>query len=62
MGNINSDKIQKLEYILNGSVTPVIVTHMKPDGDALGSSTALYHYLRMHILYNNYNQVNKNHI
>lgn len=47
MGNINSDKIQKLEYILNGSVTPVIVTHMKPDGDALGSSTALYHYLRM---------------
>ena len=47
MGSINSDNIRKMEHILSESATPVIVTHMKPDGDALGSSTAMYHYLRM---------------
>ena len=45
MGDINSCNIQKLENLLAESLNPVITTHMKPDGDAIGSCTALYHFL-----------------
>ena len=27
------------------ALRPVIVTHLKPDGDAFGSSMAMYHFL-----------------
>jgi len=47
MKDINSQSIQTLERMISGSDRICIVTHMKPDGDAIGSSTALYHYLRM---------------
>lgn len=47
MKDINSQSIQTLERMISGSGRICIVTHMKPDGDAIGSSVALYHYLRM---------------
>lgn len=39
--------ISELEAALAKSTKPVIVTHMKPDGDAIGSSMAMYHYIKM---------------
>lgn len=46
MKDINSGQIRKLEGMLSDAASIAIVTHMKPDGDALGSSTAMYHYLK----------------
>lgn len=40
------DKISSFEHLIKGASSPVIVTHMKPDGDAFGSSAAMYHFLR----------------
>lgn len=37
--------ISRLEHMLSEARSPVIVTHMRPDGDAMGSSIALYRYL-----------------
>ena len=37
--------IQKLENYINRGERFVIITHISPDGDALGSSLGLYHYL-----------------
>ncbi|MBR5833172.1 MAG: DHH family phosphoesterase [Bacteroidales bacterium] len=34
--------------MLQKSAKTVIVTHMKPDGDAAGSTTAMYHFIRQH--------------
>ena len=45
MKDINSCNILKLEDMIRKAYNLVIVTHMKPDGDAMGSSVALYHYL-----------------
>jgi phosphoesterase RecJ-like protein len=47
MEDLNSFNIERLEDIIASSRRTAIVTHMKPDGDAIGSCTALYHYLRM---------------
>ena len=38
-------EIQGIKTLLNDSKTIVIVPHKNPDGDAIGSSLALYHYL-----------------
>jgi phosphoesterase RecJ-like protein len=38
--------MQELEKILTQAHSIVITTHKSPDGDAIGSSLALYHYLR----------------
>lgn len=46
MVDINSLNIRKLENLLAGAGDIAIVTHMKPDGDAVGSCTALYRFLR----------------
>ena len=40
---IDKDKILKLHLMLSSSDSPVIVTHMRPDGDAIGSSMGMYH-------------------
>lgn len=40
------DKISSFEHLIKEASAPVIVTHMKPDGDAFGSSTAMFHFLR----------------
>lgn len=48
MEDINSEKILRLVSILQRASKAVIATHMKPDGDAIGSSIAAWHLLRMH--------------
>ncbi len=45
MEDICSHNIHALERLVADSRKICIVTHMKPDGDAIGSCTALYHYL-----------------
>lgn len=42
---IASDKIAEVEDLLDKYEKIVIVTHVSPDGDAIGSSLGLYHYL-----------------
>ncbi len=46
MQDINPLNIQKLNNLLSGAVDTAIVTHMKPDGDALGSSLATYSFIK----------------
>ncbi len=45
MEDICAQKIQKFENFIEQARRISIVSHMKPDGDAIGSSVALYHYL-----------------
>lgn len=42
---ISGHKISEVEDLLDKYEKIVIVTHVSPDGDAIGSSLALYHYL-----------------
>jgi phosphoesterase RecJ-like protein len=42
---IDSDKIHKLKTYIDKGDKFVIVSHEMPDGDAIGSSLGLYHYL-----------------
>lgn len=46
MTEITPAKIQILHTMLSSSSRPVIITHMKPDGDAMGSSLGMYHMLK----------------
>ena len=48
MKAINATDIERLDQLLHTSSRIVIVTHMKPDGDAAGSSTAMYHFIKAH--------------
>lgn len=43
---IDEDKIQKARKLVNRSERIVITTHISPDGDAIGSSLGLYHFLK----------------
>lgn len=45
MKDINSGNVLALEKMISEARKISIVTHQKPDGDAIGSSVALYHYL-----------------
>lgn len=45
MKDINSGNISALERMIVGSGKTCIVTHMKPDGDAMGSAVAMYRFL-----------------
>ncbi len=47
MEDIHSNNINAFESMIAASRRICITTHMKPDGDAIGSCTALYHYLGM---------------
>lgn len=40
------DDISSFEHLIKNASAPVITTHQKPDGDAFGSSAAMYHFLR----------------
>lgn len=40
--------IDKVETYFDRADKIVIVTHVSPDGDALGSSLGLYHFLSVH--------------
>jgi bifunctional oligoribonuclease and PAP phosphatase NrnA len=42
---LNPASIKKVKTVLEESKNIVIVTHKNPDGDAIGSSMGLYHYL-----------------
>lgn len=42
----NITDIERLDIKLKTASKTVLVTHMKPDGDAIGSTTALYHFIR----------------
>ena len=42
---IDKDKINRLSKLIAGCRNVVITTHIAPDGDAVGSSLALYHLL-----------------
>ncbi|MDR0573154.1 MAG: bifunctional oligoribonuclease/PAP phosphatase NrnA [Tannerella sp.] len=42
---VDNDKIHKLKTYINKGSRFVIVSHEMPDGDAMGSSLGLYHYL-----------------
>lgn len=43
---VTDDKIKSLDNLLDSSDRIAIVTHINPDGDAVGSSCALLHFLR----------------
>lgn len=42
---IDQGSIDKVSHLLNRSEKIVILTHVSPDGDAIGSTLGLYHYL-----------------
>ncbi|UKN01888.1 bifunctional oligoribonuclease/PAP phosphatase NrnA [Paracrocinitomix mangrovi] len=44
---IDSNKIQSLKDLLNQSANILITAHKSPDGDSVGSSLGLYHYLKV---------------
>ena len=44
---MKNDQIVKLKSLLKTKRNIVITTHRSPDGDAIGSSLALYNYLIM---------------
>lgn len=46
MKDINSGNISMFETMIGDARTISIVTHMKPDGDAMGSCMAMYHFLK----------------
>ncbi len=47
MNNISKQQIEKAATLLNGSRNVLIITHYNPDGDAIGSSLGLYHFLKL---------------
>lgn len=47
MQDINCGNITGFASLISRSERITIVTHMRPDGDAMGSSTAMYHFLSM---------------
>ncbi len=47
MEDISSHNIEAFESMTGSARRICITTHMKPDGDAIGSCSALYHYLGM---------------
>ena len=44
-------EIKKVKELLEKKKNIVITTHHRPDGDAMGSSLALYNYLKSCLLY-----------
>jgi len=47
VNNISKQQIEKAATLLNGSRNVLIITHYNPDGDAIGSSLGLYHFLKL---------------
>ena len=48
MTDITQDNINKFVRLIGEARYPIIVTHAKPDGDAIGSSTAMFHFLGLY--------------
>ncbi|PKP50591.1 MAG: DHH family phosphoesterase [Bacteroidetes bacterium HGW-Bacteroidetes-11] len=47
MPSFNKDLVNQLKELLTTTSNILITTHYNPDGDALGSSLGLYHYLHL---------------
>ena len=47
MAELDIPEIQRFESVLKNTGNAAIVTHMKPDGDAVGSTVAMFHFLKM---------------
>ena len=47
MAELDIPEIQRFESVLRNAGNAAIVTHMKPDGDAVGSTVAMFHFLKM---------------
>lgn len=47
MKQLPPDKILRLDALLRGAGSVAIITHTHPDGDALGSTTALWYFLTL---------------
>lgn len=45
---MNKDDINSIKTLLNSPKAIVIIPHKNPDGDAIGSSLGLYHYLKQY--------------
>ena len=45
MKDISQDNIKTFARLIDEAKHPIVVTHAKPDGDAIGSSTAMFHFL-----------------
>lgn len=45
MNLISKNDINKLKKVIDQAKKPLIITHYNPDGDAIGSALAFYHYL-----------------
>lgn len=43
---LNESEVKELQSLISQAQNIVITCHVSPDGDAVGSMTALYHYLR----------------
>ncbi len=50
MSNIPVNQINKIRKLLSVKKKIVITTHNNPDGDAIGSSMAMFHYLKLNII------------
>lgn len=48
INTINSEKIHRFNTMLESAERIVVATHMKPDGDAIGSSMGMYHVLKLY--------------
>lgn len=48
MTDIKQEDIDKLHLMLSAAEHPAIVTHTRPDGDAIGSSMGMYHFLKLY--------------
>lgn len=48
MPSFNTSDINRLSTELGSSEKTVIVTHFKPDGDAMGSSLAMYYFIKQY--------------
>ena len=46
MNRIDNQSIQKIQQHLANVQQILIVTHYNPDGDAIGASLGMYHYLK----------------
>lgn len=49
MESITQDRLDILSALIDGARETVVVTHLRPDGDAIGSTTALNAYLSLNL-------------
>jgi phosphoesterase RecJ-like protein len=47
MMRLRNKDIQQLKSLINEAKTITIITHFNPDGDAIGTTVGLYHYLKL---------------